>query len=139
MIASTVNGRIRVRSNRLKSRKTANSIQQEIENLEGVYDVRTNTGAGSIIVNFDPRVIEPEHLEELIENAWAPTPNGNRKKGKTLSRTVNRVAKVGMMSTLATSITYGFLGNKKQHIRYGKAFLAFAGVHMLKHSNRLLR
>ncbi|MCG8425904.1 MAG: hypothetical protein MI754_00945 [Chromatiales bacterium] len=128
-----------MRAKRLKSKKISSSIREKIEHLPGVLEVRTNPGAGSIVVNYDTHVVDATVLEDQIEAICSPNASGNGENGNGLAKQLNRATKVGMMTTLATSITYGFLGKKKPHIAYGTAFLAFAGLHMLKHSSRLLR
>jgi copper chaperone CopZ len=138
MIVSEVDGRIRIRAKRLKSSKIANSIKGKVEELEGVHTVRVNPEASSIVVNFDVSVVDTFDLEDQIIEICTPT-NGDKTKHKTLSKRVNQATKIGMMTTLATSLAYGFMGQKKNHILFGKAFVAFAGAHMLKHSGRLLK
>lgn len=140
MIVSTVDGRLRVRANRLKSRKISNSVKERIEALPGVTGVRTNPGAASIVVHFHAEQVETDLLEDEIVKICTPTANGSNGNGKKqLSKRLNQASKVGMIATLATSLAYGFMGKKKPHIRYGTAFVALAGVHMLKHSRNLLR
>lgn len=139
MIVSTVEGRMRVRANRLKTKKIAESVQEKINTLPGVSSVRINPKACSIVVHFDASKVDSEDLEDQVVDFCTPRANGEKNNGKTLSKRANQATKVGMMATLATSLAYGFMGNKKQHVLYGKVFVAFAGMHMLKHSSRLLR
>lgn len=44
-----------------------------------------------------------------------------------------------MMTTLGTSLAFGYLGNKKAHIGFGTAFVAFAGMHILRYQRTLIR
>lgn len=104
--------------------------------LPGVTGVRINPGAGSIIVNFDDSCIDCESLEDQLLDICQPPVVKPAFKGK---RVINKVAKVGMMTTLATSLAYASVGKKRQHINYGKAFVVFAGMHMLGHAKALLR
>jgi copper chaperone CopZ len=139
MIVSTVSGRIRVRANRLKSNKIAEKILARAEQLEGVTGARVNPAAGSIVVSYDTRAVDADILEDQLEALCRPPKPANNGKKKTVGRYVNQATKVGMMTTLATSLAYGYLGNKKAHIRFGQAFVAFAGLHMLRHQSTLLR
>lgn len=138
MIVSTAGGRIRIRTNRLKSKKISGRLKDRIEALEGVTGVRANPNAHSLIVHFDENRIEMTDLEDQVIEICSPPKNDGNGSNK-LTKRLNQASKVGMIATLATSLAYGYAGKKKPHIRFGTAFLALAGVHMLKHSNRLLR
>jgi copper chaperone CopZ len=139
MIVSTVAGRIRVRSNRLKIKKIAEQVRRQAEALDGVQEVRVNPAAGSIVVSYDTRQSDTDLLEERLERLCLPPakPAGNGRS--TWSKRVNQATKIGMMTTLATSLAYGYLGKKKAHIRFGTAFVALAGMHMLRYQGTLLR
>ena len=139
MIVSTVSGRIRIRSNRLKSKKIASKVLREAEALEGVSDVRINPAAGSLVVNYDTRAVETLELEDRLEALCMPPKPKTNGARKTISRYANKATKVGMATTLATSLAYAYLGNKKAHIRFGKAFVVFAGLHILRYQSTLLR
>jgi hypothetical protein len=139
MIVSTVAGRIRIRSNRLKSSKIAAKIEQRAKQLDGVTDVRINPAAGSLVASYDVLTVETEMLEDALEALCLPPKPANNGTRKTVSRYVNRATKAGMIATLATSLTYAYLGKKKAHIRYGQAFVALVGLHMLRHRSTLLR
>jgi copper chaperone CopZ len=139
MIVSTVSGRIRVRSNRLKSERLANNIRRNAEQLVGVSEVRVNPAAGSLVVSYDTRLVDTIDLEDQLEALCLPATAAKNGKSSAISKHVNRATKVGMMTTLATSLAYGYLGNKKAHIRFGTAFVAFAAMHMLRYQSTLVR
>lgn len=140
MIVSTVSGRIRVRANRLKSEKIAESIRRRVTEIAGVSDVRINPAAGSLVVSYDTRLVDTLALEDQLEAmclpATAPAKGGGRSG---VSKHLNRATKVGMMTTLGTSLVFGYLGNKKAHVALGTAFVAFAGMHMLRYQSSLIR
>lgn len=137
MIVSTLYGRIRIRSKFLKSARACSTAKRCIEEYPGVIEVRANRGAGSLVVRFDEQAVDVGELEERIESICMSASNGQQ--NGTLSRRINRVTKVGMISTLAASVACGFAGKKKPHIGFGVAFLGFAGAHIYRHSSRLLR
>lgn len=139
MIVSTCEGRLRVKASRLKSKKVSESIKRKVEALTGVHGVRTNPAAASIVVSFDRAQVDAEQLENDVFDICSP-PAKPKSSGKVrISRRVNQASKVGMMATLSASLVYGFMGKKKPHIYYGSAFVALAGVHMLKHSKSLIK
>ncbi|MGD2118110.1 MAG: hypothetical protein PVG66_07115 [Chromatiales bacterium] len=136
VVVSTVAGRLRVRAKRLKSRRIAEQICEQIRTLPGALEVRANPAAGSIIISFDSEQVDVHELEDAIDELCQP-PAKNAPTG--MSRQLNRITKIGMISTLATSVAYGVAGKKKPHVQYATAFLAFAGMHMLRYSKSLLR
>ena len=122
MLVSTVSGRIRIRSNRLKQTKFGKAAQREAAAIEGVTDARLNTAAGSLIVSYDTRAVDTEELEDRLEALCSMPATRPANGNKTLSKRLNQATKVGMMATLATSLTYGVAGRKKEHIVFGTAF-----------------
>lgn len=139
MIVSTVSGRIRLRSNRLKSRKIATKAMQQAEELAGVTDVRINPAAGSLVVSYDTRAVDTVELEDQLEVLCMPPKLTQRDTRKIIGRYANKATKVGMLTTLGTSLAYAYMGNKKAHIRFGQAFVVFAGLHLLRYQSTLLR
>ena len=139
MIVSTVSGRVRVRAPRLKSHRIAEDIRREAAAIPGVTQVRVNAGAGSLVVGYDSRAVDLEALEDRLEALCLPPAAKPRPPGRGFSRHLNRATKVGMMATLATSLAYGYAGRKKAHIGFGAAFLALAGMHMLRYQATLVR
>lgn len=140
-VVSTVSGRLRVRSRRLKSPAFARELAAKLGLQPGVLEVHPNPAASSLAVLFDADEVDLEQLEDEIESLCdaRTAPTGRAKGGARLSPSVNRIAKIGMVSSLGTSMAFAALGRKKPHIAFGTAFLAFAGVHMFHYSNRLLR
>lgn len=139
MIASTVAGRIRIRSGRLKSRKIADEVRTRAAELDGVNSARVNAGAGSLVVTYDTGAVRGERLEEKLEQLCLTVGRGTRTTGRDLDAQLNRVTKIGMMATLGTSLAYGYAGRKRPHIAFGLAFLGFAGLHLLRYRGTLLR
>lgn len=90
-------------------------------------------------MGYDTRIVDAEYLEDELEALCLPPKPAARGKGKPVSRAVNKATKVGMVTTLTASLAYGYLGNKKAHIRLGQVFVALAGMHMLRHQSTLLR
>ncbi|WP_405229156.1 heavy-metal-associated domain-containing protein [Lentisalinibacter sediminis] len=139
MIASTVPGRIRIRSGRLKSRKIATAVREAATALDGVNSARVNTAAGSLVVTYDAAENDGEALEKKLEDVCLTAGRDALPVRRDLQAQLNRVTKVGMIATLGTSLAYGYAGKKKPHIAFGSAFLVFAGLHMLRYRARLLR
>jgi len=139
MIVSTVSGRIRVRAPRLKNHRIAEGIRREAAAIPGVTQVRVNAGAGSLVVGYETRAVDTEALEDRLESLCLAPAAKPRPAGRSISRHLNRATKVGMMATLATSLACGYAGRKKAHIGFGTAFVALAGMHMLRYQATLVR
>ncbi|MEQ8602103.1 MAG: hypothetical protein RIB45_02200 [Marivibrio sp.] len=139
MIVSTVQGRIRVRAPRLKSARFGREAVEAAAALDGVLEARHNRGAGCLIVSYDPQTVETEALEDQLEAICTERAEAVRAGRSPLSRRLNQATKVGMMASLATSLTYGFLGRKKEHIAFGTVFVALAGAHMVRYQRTLVR
>lgn len=139
MIISTTTGRVRIRAKVLRSGRVADRIAAQIGEVPGVVDARANSGAGCLVVTYEPDVLEPEALEDQLEAMCQAAERTPRSTSRGLSRQLNRATKYGMLATLTTSLAYGYLGRKKAHIRFGAAFLVFAGAHLFRYQNSLMR
>lgn len=139
MLVSTLNGRVRVRARVLRSAATADRIAHDLRCLPGVIEVRTNPGAGSLVLTFDAEAFAIEELEERIEAQLHMAERRPRGGDRGVSRRINQVTKYGMLATLGTSLAYGYLGRKKAHMGFGAAFLVLAGAHLFRYQGSLLR
>lgn len=138
MIVSTVSGRMRIRLHRLKSYRISSIAKKNIETLSDVIDVRCNPSAGSMVIRFDDQT-DVELLENQVDRIIREAQSSAQRGRKATGKKINQAVKIGMISSLAGSLIYAAYGKKKAHINYGKAFLAFASLHMLKHYKTLLR
>jgi len=139
MIVSAVAGRIRVRSNLLKTRTFAEEVRRGAEGLAGVAEVRTNLAAGSVVVIYDVREVDAEALENALEALCLAVPASRTSAKAGFSRQLNRATKIGMVASLGSAVALGFMGKKKAHIGFGTAFLALAGMHIWRNQRTLLR
>jgi hypothetical protein len=83
-------GRIRVRSDALRSRDAHDAastkrrrIEEALEKRHGVLSVRSNAGSGSVLVEYEPGVMEPDALVAEIAHAAdlePPPPESDRKR-----------------------------------------------------------
>lgn len=101
--------------------------------------MRTNAGAGSITATYDPCTLDLEEIERELEALCLAPETTPRGISSNFSKRLNRATKIGMMTTLGTSLAFGYLGNKKAHIGFGTAFVAFAGMHILRYQRTLIR
>lgn len=139
MIVRSVSGRMRVHHNLLMFRTISLKVKRRIEMIDFITDVRINPPVGSLVIQFNSRRVDIESLENQVEAIIEPALTADQIRKEAINRKFNQATKIGMISTLAASLTYAALGKKKLHVNYGLAFVAFAGLHLLKYSRTLLR
>lgn len=62
MIASFIDGRVRVRSKALKEAPVMQSMQEAVAAQDGILEVTVNLKTGSLLVRYDPKRISREQL-----------------------------------------------------------------------------
>ncbi|MDR1776819.1 MAG: hypothetical protein LBR31_03180 [Desulfovibrio sp.] len=62
MIASFIDGRIRLRADSLKSPKNMESLLAFLQGRKGLLDVRPNLRTGSVLVRYDVNAVSREEL-----------------------------------------------------------------------------
>ncbi len=139
-IVSSVPGRVRVRAAVLRKGNHNDHVAAQLSKLEGISHVEPNVGAGSMVLHFNPDLIDVTHLEssidKVIEKAvQKPQP----KQGRSTRMQVNRAAKIGMLGSLATSLTLAATGQKRWHAITGAVFVGCLGIHLGVHRRHLLR
>jgi hypothetical protein len=65
MIVSFCPGRIRLRFQELKNKTAAETANARIRETPGISAVEINTLTGSILIEYDPRILPTEKLLEL--------------------------------------------------------------------------
>ncbi|MDR1423576.1 MAG: hypothetical protein LBI92_03080 [Azoarcus sp.] len=55
------------------------------------------------------------------------------------ARKLNRVAKAGMLLSLAASLAFAAGGKRRAHVVSGGVFVACLGLHLWHHRNRMMR
>lgn len=139
-IVSAVAGRIRVRDPGLRSAPRLARLEAGLAGIEGVHAIEANPLAGSIVLHYDPVRVDVAAFEAQVDRAVdaelaAPRPHGNR----SLRVKVNRVAKAGMLGSLAASLALAAAGQKRWHAVSGGLFVACLGVHLGVHRRNVLR
>jgi len=139
-IVSSLPGRIRVRDKRLRHRARLELLELDLSKLPAVTELQTNAGAGSIVVNFDAEQVDPATLENQVDAAVDKALDAPLDKPvRSMTMRVNRYAKVGMLSSLTTSLALAAVGRKRGHAIAGGVFIACLGVHLTTHNKSLLR
>ncbi len=69
LIASFVEGRIRLRHAFLKEAALAAQLNEFLQNLDGVTSTELNTRTGSLLVHYDADILDMDTLEGLLQQA----------------------------------------------------------------------
>lgn len=139
-IVATVPGRIRVRDGGLRQPDRQDRLLGALKALPGVAACRGNPVAGSVVVHYDAGRVAAARMEALVEQAVDAELAQPRDKAAIAHRLrVNRIAKYGMLGSLAASLALAATGNKRWHAATGVVFVACLGVHLATHRRQLLR
>ena len=63
-------GRIRLRLGpalwRRATQVNSSVVRQIVTRLEGIHDVRVNAAVATVVIEYDPKQVQPEHWETLV-------------------------------------------------------------------------
>lgn len=144
MIASMVNGRIRIRDSKLKKGVFANEFQRHLSVVTGLKGISINTKVGSALLIYDTSITSDERIIKHIGRLLDVTQETEVPKGKGAgvnhirNRVNRRAVNIGMLASLAASLIALIAGSKALHAALGLVFLGFTAVHIFKNKNLLL-
>lgn len=144
-IASALPGRIRLRLT--DKTMPLPALATACRSLDAVTSVRINAAAHSLVLTFDSAACDlPSMLVRLATVAPLPTmPSGVRmspsryRRPRPLKLRLNRIAKLGALSSLAASLVWAASGNKRLHVASGFVFLGFLATHLAVYRRNLTR
>ncbi|MCC6347364.1 MAG: hypothetical protein IT388_09290 [Nitrospirales bacterium] len=140
-------GRIRVRDERLKKRRIAEDLKRSLLAVKGMGEIVCNLRTGSLLIFFDTAVANSKRILGIIGEALGfslstgelPPAGSGRKESPLphLAGMARRVGKGGMAAALALSLLGAAAGGAKLHAAAGIVFIALVGVHMCRHNKTL--
>lgn len=133
-IVSSAPGRIRVRDKNLRDQTKLNTLKKELSTIAAITELHDNVRTGSMLVRFDPNLVETAILEVNIESA-ADQAIGKPSTPLSLltKKSVNRYNKLAMLATLGASLAFTASHRKRWrrwHALTGNLFIANLGVHL---------
>lgn len=153
-IVSALPGRIRLRHPLLRQPARNRDLADRLAALDGLRVADSSTTAGSLLILYDPARTARGTVEAQVAAAAAdvlniapppaaaaPSPppgTGRAAAGQTATRTLNRVAKIGMMGSMAATLAALGVG-KRLHAGAGAVFVALMLVHMTIQRKRLFQ
>lgn len=137
---SSIPGRLRIRDHALRNAGLCRQLAAQLSDTDGIVSLETNSRAGSVSILYEPRHVDAQAIESsvdaLIATLQARQP---ARGGKSTQKKLNRVAKAGMIGSLATSLALAAAGNKRWHAATGLVFLGCLGIHLAVHRRHLFR
>lgn len=152
VVASILNGRVRVRDEALKREPLAAQVRDALLATPGVAAAEVNPRVGSMLVLYDAALAAVEQILKTIEGfigtgiqesgSVAPQRPGRMPLAGRLSLSLTpavkrRVVNTGMLVSLALSVAAAVLDFKKLHILAGILFLALFGDHLYQRKEQM--
>jgi hypothetical protein len=155
MVISFIKGRIRLRLAELKG-STAPKLPNL--NVKGLKNVAINPLTGSVLIDYDPEVLQAETIASILEpfapqdahtlrnpellkpkpilSAWSAPKNARPSRpGHGSAEATSEVINLGI--TFLTCLATGFFKYKKAHVQSGILFGALLAGHVFKYRKRL--
>lgn len=143
-IVSFFDGRIRFRHAVLRNPALAAGLREYLTtSLPGVRSADVNPQTGSLLLEYDPDVLDRRTLLDLAaraesllfplqeEKKKADAPGERRPVRRRLGRAQVRLAlNRSMLVTLAASVFFGALGRERAHVTLGVVFTALSAAHL---------
>lgn len=131
-IVAAVSGRIRIKDAAFADAAISQRIALRLKRDFAVTATRINTGAASIVVNYDAATLSPaeaqRQFERLLADELGQPPLTPRRRSRRLR--VNRYAKIAALTSLGASLAFAAAGRKRLHVLTGSIFVASLGVHL---------
>ncbi len=150
LIASSIPGRLRLHHASLRNPRHLAQLAAEIGAWPPVLSVVPNARAGSLRVLYDAAALQEADcisrcetaLQKLLPSKTSQKPVRTRPgkaSGRSSPFSPNRLAKRGMLASLALSMLLATTGAKKWHALTGVFFLHALGVHLWIYRHRILK
>lgn len=139
MIASFIDGRVRIRHGALKDPATMDMVMRLVKARDGILDLVPNPGTGSLLVTYDPEKISRETLiraAEILEQQLGPA-SGKRSPGRRKGGKLSPLAETGILAGLYGLTVASGLVSKRVHVLSALLFTALTGTHVYNRKNRL--
>uniref|UniRef100_I2Q2G8 HMA domain-containing protein n=1 Tax=Desulfovibrio sp. U5L TaxID=596152 RepID=I2Q2G8_9BACT len=148
MIASCIEGRLRLRHPALTDATLLREVAEQVAALPGITGVDANPRTGSLLVTHDDSIATAD-LVALAEQyaasraealAAAPAkPAGRKEKKKpNVAKIKRRTQKIGLATCMAGAVATGLADTKAAHLVFGLGLAGFAAWHLTMYRRRFL-
>ena len=151
VIASCIDGRLRIRDDLLRNASAADAVRRVLLAAPGVREVSVNPRAGSLLILYHQAQTTLRKITDLLSRYLLPERaapasldkrsvperrSHNRRAGlptrrsALLPRIRRQAVNLGMLSALLVSMAGAVLGAKMLHIVAGVVFLGVLAIHL---------
>ena len=131
-IVSAVPGRLRIKEAAFADAAVCARVALRLTQALTAASTRINSGAHSIVVNYDAGAMSPAQahlqIEQLLAEELGQAPFARRRRSRRLR--INRYAKIAALTSLGASLAFAAAGRKRLHVLTGGIFVACLGVHL---------
>ena len=146
-VVSSLPGRLRLRHASLRQPARLEQLRQTLAAWPESRAIQANPATGSLLLSYDVAARPQSECEQRCEAALAallpppatPAALQAPRASRTQTLRANRLAKRGMLASLAASMALAAVGAKRSHIWTGVVFLHALGVHLWVYRRSLLR
>ncbi|MDR2077105.1 MAG: hypothetical protein LBP61_09305 [Desulfovibrio sp.] len=131
MIASFIDGRVRIRAGALKQAGNMAAAKSLVEAGPGVLKVEGNLRTGSLLVYYDPAILPRETLlgaASLLEERFGDARRGGG--AKIAPRPFSRETEIFLLFLSYGGTLAGLLLDRRLHVLSGLAFSLLTGLHV---------
>ncbi len=148
MVASFVEGRVRLRHSGLQKTSIVDRVTRELETRAGIEQVAPNRKVGSLLVCYDRAVTTLEEILDVLRAYLKDTPfpqkapslpkRPSARKMPRISMSRRRVVNLSLLVSFIGSMAALFVDAKTIHIQLGVLFVALAVQHLFDKRRTLL-
>ena len=138
MIASFVEGRVRLRADALKDPEKLQLVESMVKSQDGVLSTTANPRTGSLLVEYDPNLIPKETLllaAQALEKELGLVPEVHKQEKKQIQLVNPKAEMLLLAGSLGVSLLGGVV-SKRLHVAAGAFFLLVCGRHLYSRRRR---
>ena len=133
MIASFIDGRVRIKREELKNPETMDLVAGVIRSQEGVLELVPNLRTGSLVVTYDPEKIPRETIQEtaaMLEKQFGPVKRKEKSPKTIRCRTLSPLAETGLLAGLYSLTLFTGFVDKRAHVALALVFTGLTAAHV---------
>lgn len=146
MIASCIEGRLRLRHPALTDAALLRDVAEQVAALPGITGVEANPRTGSLLVTHDASIAtadlvamaEQYAASHAASPATAPAKTAPAKAKHNTARIKRRTQKIGLATCMAGTVATGLADTKAAHLAFGLGLAGFAAWHLVMYRRRFL-
>lgn len=135
MITSCIDGRIRIRDEKLESIAIASHIEKRLSQFKGIVYVAINRRTRSLLIFYDKTILKFEQVLHVLADYLDIAKAESKRRISCIAD--RKIVNLGMLASLAVSMLGAAADIAALHITAGIIFLGFLGLHIFRYKNML--